>query len=471
MLYHQAKSFLCATASAFALAFSLAASNVAQTLPDSSARKSSQSRVSVQLKATLGGYTRSISEIAFSPDGELLATGSEDDKVRLWSAATGEPGAIFSLAEKHRLNGFIWSHDGRKLAVVGYRRGHSGTGQIRIWEARTGELKATIELNHTDFLSRFVWSPDGRVLLTASEDGTAKLWDALTGQLKSTLEQEPLRPDETSSLMKALFTRKKFSDIRNTNGYFDTDGQSVLTLSEGQPPKLWDATNGRLKTELPLTEKNPDAAYFFYPGWALFSPDRRLVVRADSHGVTLLYTTTGEVNHTFGEIGRPLAFSPDGRALLTIEYEIPRTMSQLSLWEVATGQKIMRFESLPYGAKDIYWNPKGNTLVVEGYYDMHTRLMDARTGRVIAKLPYNGCIYGDWFGGSSSCGSFNFSADGRIMFKQTNPLKLWSAETGELLTTLETTNTFAEFSPTDKRLLVTRSKDKKAVLMWEITIN
>ncbi|HEX8845707.1 MAG TPA: hypothetical protein VF791_13730 [Pyrinomonadaceae bacterium] len=427
-----------------------------------------QARISVRLKATLAGHRKSINEIAFSPGGELLATGGEDNTIRLWDAGTGELKAVLTLAEKQKLNGFLWSYDGRKIAATSYR-GSTGKGQIRVWVTDTGELKTTIELNHRDYLTDFKWSPQGRILLTASEDGIVKLWDAETGGPLETLDQDPRKANETDSFFGSMLPGKKFSDFRQTSGYFDAVGQNLLTLSYNRPAKLWDVATGRLKTELP-SDGGPEDTSSPPPGRALFSPDRRLVVRTNSRGVTLVDTTTGEAKQTLGEIGRPLAFSPDGSALLTLEYSLPRAVDQLSLWDVATGQKLLRFETLPYGVKTVYWSPKGNALVVEGYYGMHTRLMDARTGRVVAKLPYDGCAAGSWFG-SSGCEPFVFSADGRLFLKQKKPLRLWSALTGELLTTLEEADAFARFSPTDNRLLVTRGKDKKALLFWDVFVH
>lgn len=449
MFRHHAKSFLRASVAVMLI---MSGGVQAQTRQRVSA--------SIRLKATLGGHTKSITNIEFSPDGETLATGSEDGTVRLWSTRTGAAKIILPLAAKHKLDALRWSDDGQKLATIAYR--DSGKGQIQVWEARTGKMKAASSLNEDYGLS---WSPNGRMLLTHTYERFARLWDAETGSLLATLVQAP--PCPKRSLWKSLANSNNCSDSSNVQGYFVAEGQSVLTTSQYHSAKLWDAATGQLKTKLPLDEaKEEEFNYAYLP---LLSPDKRLVVRTDSHGVTLVETTTAEVKHRLGEIGRPLAFSPDGRKLLTIEYAVERALTQVSLWDAATGQKLMRFEPLPAGVKDIYWSPQGNTLVVAGYSDMQTRLLNAETGRVIAKLPYDDCAPGSFFS-NSGCAPFIFSADGRITLKQKNPLKLWDTETGELLATLDAASGFVRFSPTDQRLLVSRGKDKKTALLWEVSI-
>ncbi|HKQ99309.1 MAG TPA: hypothetical protein VJT09_01475 [Pyrinomonadaceae bacterium] len=430
-----------------------------------------ESRATVRQRAALVGHKKEITEVIFSPDGETLATGSEDGTVRLWNVNRAETIAILSLAEKHRLGGIVWSPDGRRVMTFSWRD-YAKDIQLRVWDAGTGELKATIETNYANYLSDRKWSPDGRLLLTASEDGTVELWDAETGKLQKSFEQSPLRPDETKSFVKSIFTLKKYADLRFTRGYFDSAGQSLLTLSYNHSPKLWDMASGKLRNNLPLTKEDPTDKYLSFPTDPLFSPDRRLVVRHDDDGVSLLDTTTGLVRHSLGEIGNPLAFSPDGLSLLVVTHgpmiKFRSGDDELKLYDVATGQLTLAFEKIPGGVNTIYWSPEGGHLVMVGSGRTKTRLLDTRTGRIKGRLPYEGCTSDAWWG-SGGCEGFHFSADGRITFKQKNPLKLWSTETGDLLATLEGMAGYARFSPTDKRLLVTRAKDKKSLVLWEVS--
>ena len=114
--------------------------------------------VTDQEVALLTGHRRSVYSIAFSPDGETLASGSSDDTIRLWDAVTGEhketltghEGTVYSVA---------FSPDGRTLASGGSDR------TISLWDAVTGKHKHTLT---SLGIRSIAYSPDGRTLASGS---------------------------------------------------------------------------------------------------------------------------------------------------------------------------------------------------------------------------------------------------------------------------------------------------------------
>ena len=86
----------------------------------------------------LEGHTGSVRSVAFSPDGQLLASGSGDKTVRLWNPATGE--------QLQKLKG------------------------------------------HTDWVRSVAFSPDGQLLASGSDDETVRLWNPATGEQLQKLE-------------------------------------------------------------------------------------------------------------------------------------------------------------------------------------------------------------------------------------------------------------------------------------------
>jgi small GTP-binding protein len=108
--------------------------------------------------------------IAFSPDGETLATTTvnEDSVIRLWDVKTGKRIRQFRRDARH-IYTVAWSADGQELA--------SGASdhRIRIWDVQTGEVLILLE-GHTDDVTGVSFSSDGRLLGAKSDDGTMRLW-------------------------------------------------------------------------------------------------------------------------------------------------------------------------------------------------------------------------------------------------------------------------------------------------------
>lgn len=75
----------------------------------------------------------------------------------------------------------VWSPDGSLLASG------SEDGAVRVWQPSTGSAPLYVLKGHTDAIRALAWSPSGHTLATRSYDRTIRLWDANTGQHIATL--------------------------------------------------------------------------------------------------------------------------------------------------------------------------------------------------------------------------------------------------------------------------------------------
>ena len=130
-------------------------------------------------------HESAVTDLAFSPDGKLLAT-SADRIARIWNVETGEL-AIPPIQHKDLVWHVSFDSTGNKIVTVSGSKdprqpdGGRDNGEARIWEVATGK-PVTRRMRHDGLVHGALFSPDGNSLLTFSEDETARLWDTSSGR-------------------------------------------------------------------------------------------------------------------------------------------------------------------------------------------------------------------------------------------------------------------------------------------------
>ncbi|HXP62261.1 MAG TPA: protein kinase [Dongiaceae bacterium] len=377
-----------------------------------------QRQAHLDLKS-LRGHLGPVTSVAFSPDGHLIATGSEDQTAKVWEAASGK-GLLTLKGHGARVNSVAFSPDGRRIATAS----HDGTAKV--WAADSGKELLTLA-GHGGRIWSVAFSPDGLWIATGSQDSTAKVWEVSTGK-------ELLTLDGHGGAVRSLA--------------FSADGRRIATGSDDRTAKVWEADSGK---EL-LTLKGHSGQI-----WSVaFSPNGQRIATGSQDSTAKVWDASGgkELLSLKGQGAvRSLAFSPDGRGIVASGGDATARM-----WDVASGKELLTLKGHSGGVSSVAFSPDGQR-VATGGDDASAKVWDA-SGKAMLTLQGHG-------GGISSVA---FSADGgRIVTgSEDDTAKVWDAGSGRELLALRGHSggvSSVAFSA-DGRRIVTGSRDATAKV-WD----
>jgi WD40 repeat protein/tRNA A-37 threonylcarbamoyl transferase component Bud32 len=186
--------------------------------------------------------------VAFSPDGQRLASGLWNSTVKVWDTQTGQE----VLVLKDASGPVAFSPDGKRIATVG------GLGVVKVWDAQTGQELLALK-GHTGYVSSVAFSPNGqRLAIGNGKPGEMKVWDAQSGQ---EILQLKGHADDVSSVC------------------FSPNGKRLASASKDKTVRLWDVQTGQEVYALKGHRGNVTSVCFSPGGQRLASGSADGVVR------------------------------------------------------------------------------------------------------------------------------------------------------------------------------------------------
>jgi len=200
-------------------------------------------------RLTLDGGARTlwVGDLAFSPDGTILAAGYHDNQARLWDAATGELLAAWR-GHSQEVMGVAFSPDGTLLATASY------DATVGLWDITSQEKRATLR-GHRAHVNSVAYSPDGTLLASASREAVIQLWNPQTGENVRTLEGHT---DDVEQIA------------------FSPDGTLLASASRDQTIRLWNPATGECLDVL--------TGHEWWVVAVAFSPDGQQLASASGNG-------------------------------------------------------------------------------------------------------------------------------------------------------------------------------------------
>ena len=291
--------------------------------PTSTRAQPQQQTHNWQCLHTLTGHKNLIYSVAFSPNEEILASGSDDKTIKLWRVQDGQE-IITLTGHNNSIYTVAFSPDGEILASSSHDK------TIKLWRMKDGQEIRTL-VGHNNSVYGAAFSPDGDVIASSSWDRTVKIWRVKDGQEIRTL----------SSHINLVYCVA-----------FSPDGETIASSSWDRTIKIWRVKDGKLIRTL--------TGHTDCVRCVSFSPNGEFLA-SGSHDNTIKIWWAKDWQEVLTIAGHSwyvdsLAFSPDSEVLASSSNQT------IKLWRVKDGQELGNILGHTNSVYSVNFSPEGEFL-------------------------------------------------------------------------------------------------------------
>ncbi|MCP4345427.1 MAG: tetratricopeptide repeat protein [Desulfobacterales bacterium] len=231
----------------------------------------------------LEGHAGEVRTVAFSPDGAILASGDNDNIIRLWDIPNRK---LLKTLEGH--NNSVWS---LAFSPKGRLASGSSDNTIKLWDVTEGKLLQTLE-GHKGRVRSVAFNPDGTLLASGGDDNTVRIWNVVDSKTPKILH------GHTSAVYSVAF---------------NPDGTHLASGGNDNTVRIWNVADDK---ELKELSNHTNAVYS-----VIFSPEGKRLASASHDNIIHVWDVkTGEILQTLTGHERrinSLVFSSDGSLLIS----------------------------------------------------------------------------------------------------------------------------------------------------------